>query len=197
MPSHVALLAVTAALATPALGVSAEYKRQADSWRKTTTRSEFFRLFNEDRKGVDEVHEHSPRADRLWAYIEEQLEHGGVVFKESGDMMYALPMTHFVPLPDFFLDVIEVGIRPLRKVYSRFLVDVVHEDAHQILHEFVEWLQETGVHAGLHVVAAGLLGFSCLQWLIYRFTDGIWPSERKLAKETKRLAQDYLKKKNA
>lgn len=35
------------------------------------------------------------------------------------------------------------------------------------------------------------------QWAIYRFTDGIWPSERKLAREMREKSQRYIESKKS
>ena len=49
--------------------------------------------------------------------------------------------------------------------------------------EWIEWLQENGTLPVLQAGMVGFLAFSLLRWAIYRFTDGIWPSERAIANE--------------
>lgn len=46
-------------------------------------------------------------------------------------------------------------------------------------------------------VAVGLLILYVLHWAIYRFTDGIRPSERKLAREQRERAQRYMDSKKS
>jgi hypothetical protein len=181
----IALLAFT----TPVLGVTKEYKKKAKEWREQHTRSDFFREVNKDR----DVPITGPRADRLWAYLEEQFDHGAVVFKDNG-IAYSLPLTHFIPLPDFFVDLIEAGMRPLRKVYY-FAMEMISESAHETHHIYVEWLNEKGVVTVLVGFCIAYISWSVLMWFVNRFTDGIWPSERRLNKHTKKLASDYMAKK--
>ena len=179
-----------ALLAASASALTDEYKKKAADWKKTTTRADFFREFNKNRDSPIT----GPRADRLWNYVNEQLDHGGIVWKDSGAMVYALPMTHFVPLPDFFLDLLEKTLKPMRTVYY-IVMDAIHEDAHSIHHEWIEWLQENGSLPVLQSCMVAFLAFSFLRWLVYRFTDGFWPSERAEAKKERALAAAYKSKK--
>jgi len=172
------------------VAISEAYKKKAEDWKKRTSRADFFREFNKER----DTPVSGPRADRLWAYVNEQLDHGGIVFKDSGAMVYALPMTHFVPLPDFFLDLIESTLKPMRTVYY-IAMDAIHEDAHTIHHEWIEWLQENGTLPVVQACMVAFLAFSFCRWLVYRFTDGLWPSEREVAKKERALAAAYKSKK--
>mmetsp|Transcript_29177 Transcript_29177/g.75088 ORF Transcript_29177/g.75088 Transcript_29177/m.75088 type:complete len:190 (-) Transcript_29177:1843-2412(-) len=185
-----AIMLLVACLAASASAMSEAYKTKAEEWKKSTTREAFFREFNKDRDSPVT----GPRADRLWSYVNEQLDHGGIVWKDGGAMVYALPVTHFIPLPDFFLDLLESTFKPFRTIYY-IVMDAVHEDAHSIHHEWIEWLQENGVLPLLQAAMVSFLALSFLRWLIYRFTDGIWPSERKIAQKDRELAAAYKKKK--
>jgi hypothetical protein len=183
------LLSCSLLLIQPCESLTAEYKKKVEDWRKSNSRSSFFEQFNKEKDPPVS----GPRADRLWAYINEQLDYGGIVFKD-GSMVYSLPMTHFLPLPDFFVDLIEMAFKPLRRVYY-FVMDTIHDDAHAIHHAALEYLEENGVLPVIQGGIACLLVFYALHWAVYRFTDGIFPSERRLAKETKRLSAAYLAKK--
>ena len=187
-----AVLFFLALAVTSTSAISAEYKKKAEDWKKQTTRADFFREFNKNRDTPIK----GPRADRLWNYINEQLDHGGIVWKDGGTMVYALPLTHFVPLPDFFLDLLESTLKPMRTVYY-IIMDAIHEDAHSIHHEWIEWLQENGTLPILQALMVSFLAFNFLRWLVYRFTDGIWPSERKEAQRERELARAYKQKKSA
>ena len=46
-------------------------------------------------------------------------------------------------------------------------------------------------------VALGMIIVCVAQWAIHRFTDGIWPSERKLAREMREKAQRYKESKKS
>jgi hypothetical protein len=183
---------VLLALVQSCASVSAEYKKKAQEWKNKNTRTEFFQEFNRDRDPPVS----GPRADRLWNYIEEQLSHGGIVFKDSGALVYQVPMTHFLPLPDFFVDLIESLVMiPCRKIWY-IVMDLLHESAHEIHHEWLEHFESTGTLRIVQGCIAVFIAFQMLRWAVYRFTDGVFPSERKLAKQTKKYAADYLAKKN-
>jgi len=179
-----------ALLAQPCVSVTAEYRQKVEDWRKTNKRASFFEQFNKNKDPPVS----GPRADRLWAYINEQLDYGGIVWKD-GSMVYSLPMTHFIPLPDFFVDCIETALKPLRRVWY-FVMDAIHDDAHELHHNALEWLEGNGSLQVIQGIVSSVLAFYALHWAVYRFTDGIFPSERRLAKDTKRLSREYLAKKN-
>jgi hypothetical protein len=182
--------AAVLACAAPTLGAVTEvYAKRAKEWRDQHKRADFFREFNKEHDPPVT----GPRADRLWNYLNEQFDHGAVVFKDNG-IAYALPITHYIPLPDFFIDLIELGLKPLRKVYY-FVMDLIHEEAHELHHNLVEHLNEKGIMQVLLGLCGAYLAFSLFSWFINRFTDGIWPAERKANKETKRLAREYMAKK--
>ena len=182
--------ALVLALLGSAAGVTEEYKVKATKWKKENTRASFMKEFNKDR----DTPISGPRADRLWNYLNEQLEYGGIVWKGDG-MTYQVPMTHFLPLPDFFVDVIETCLKPLRKLYFQGM-NLISDTAHETHHEIMEHLQEKGALQVIQIALGAFVAFSFVNWLIYRFTDGIFPSERKLAKETRALAAAYMAKKN-
>jgi hypothetical protein len=55
---------------------------------------------------------------------------------------------------------------------------------------FGRWHAGLSENASIGVLLILVLCFG--QWFVDRFTDGIWPSERKLAKEMRRKAQAYI-----
>lgn len=171
--------------------VTEEYKKRAKEWKKQNTKDNFIEEFN---KRQDQKLS-GPAADRLWAHLNEQLDNGGVVFKDAGSIVYSLPMTHFIPLPDFFVDCIDAVLKPLRLAYYK-VMDAISDTAHETHHELMEYLQEKGVLAVLQVGMLSFIALNFLRWLVYRFTDGIFPSERQLAKSTRELAAAYKAKKN-
>ena len=69
------------------------------------------------------------------------------------------------------------------------------EEAHEFHHNLVEHLNEKGIMQVLLALCGVYLAYSMLSWVVNRFTDGLWPSERKANKETKRLAREYMAKK--
>ena len=62
------------------------------------------------------------------------------------------------------------------------------------MHEWLEWLQENGSLPIIQASMVAYLAMNFLRWLVYRVTDGIWPSERAIAKRDRELAASYKKR---
>ena len=122
------------------------------------------------------------------------LDNGGVRFTDGG-ITYYLPITHHLTfLPDPVADAIEAASSFLRYFYYAGL-RLIHADAADKTHDFLHWAEQQGYISVVTGICITYLAFSFLTWLVNRFSDGIWPSERALTRETRRRAEEYLSRK--
>ena len=163
------------------------YEEKVKSWKQTHTQEEFIKQFNKEHN----ANVKGGRADRLYKHILSLLDTKAVRFTDNG-MTYYLPITHYLSfLPDFVAEAIEAVTTILRIAYYKGL-EFVHDEAIELHHVAIEWLNETGtVHVMLYVCVA-YMGVSFLSWIVNRFSDGLTPQARALNKETRRKAQEYL-----
>ena len=191
-----ATLLFAVALVTPATAAMTkyEYTEKAAEWRKSHSKDDFLSQFNKDLSNPVE----GPRADRLWNYFQEQLDNSGLRFKDDGTVQYSLPITHIIS--PFVPNVVAEGLEAVAKVGRKmwyFFTNMLPHGVHEKHHDGVEWLHETGV---IYIMLGAfgmyaILGF--LNWLVNRFTDGVWPSERAMVAERRRAAAEYLASKKA
>jgi hypothetical protein len=122
------------------------------------------------------------------------MDNKGVRFTNDG-LTYTMPVTHyFTFLPDPVADGIEFVSSLGRKAYYGAL-EFAHDEAIEMQHLAVEWMNESGGVTVLLYLCGTYLTVAMLSWVINRFTDGLWPSDRALAKETRRRADEYIARK--
>ena len=190
MPAARFLVLVLSA-ATIVAGLEGEtHEEKVKNWKNQHTKETFVRNFNKETgesvKGK--------RADRLYKHVISLLEHKGAQFTDNG-IKYYLPITHhFTFLPDVVAEGIEYISTLLRKVYYGSL-ELLHPDAIEVHHNFLDQLLETGAAKVLTWACGSYLAVAALSWFVNRFTDGLLPQQRKLNKQTRRLAQEYAARK--
>ena len=184
-------LLLVAALAACAHGLSEDtYEDKVLNWKSSNSKEQFIRSFNE---------QHSTklkggRADRLYNHILSLFDYKAARFNDKG-LTYYLPITHHLSfLPDPIADAVEKVAALCRAGYYKGL-EFVHDEALELHHVFFEWMNDSGTVHVLSFLCFTYIGVAFLSWLVNRFTDGIWPSERALARETRRQAEEYLKRK--
>jgi len=181
---------LAASLAVAAAFTGDTYEEKAKTWKNQNSKEEFIRSFNKQHK----ANLKAGRADRLYRHIVSLLDTKAARFTDNG-LTYYLPLTHhFTFLPDPIADGIEYVCTFLRKGYYLAL-EKVHAEALEHHHNFFEWMNDSGTVNVLMFLCASYLVVAVFSWFINRFTDGIWPSERALAKETRRRAQEYIARK--
>ena len=180
------------ALLALASAAASSYEEKADQWKKMNSQATFVRTYNEQHgETLDSV-----RADRLYKHVLSLIDSKAARFTENPaglpQLSYYLPITHYLSfLPDFVAEAIEALTTILRIAYYKGL-EFVHDEAIELHHVAIEWLNETGtVHVMLYVCVA-YMGVSFLSWIVNRFSDGLTPQARALNKETRRKAQEYL-----
>lgn len=186
-----------AAFATAKTADRNAYDDKIKRWRSDTDKAKFIKDFNNEQKGSAPVK--GARADRLWVHINDMLDNHAVRFKDGPglEFSYYLPITHHLTfLPDFVCESIELASRIIRKVYFSVLYGI-HDRGVQHHHDFVDSMVESGLVNAASVACGIYLAFAGFFWLVNRFTDGIFPSDRALNKETRRRAEEYMRSKRA
>lgn len=166
------------------------YAERAEEWKKMNTKDQFVRSFNKETghnvKGK--------RADRLYNHVISLLDHKGAQLTDNG-IKYYLPITHhFTFLPDQVAEGIEFISLLGRKVYYGTL-EFIHEEAIEIHHKYLDHFLESGAAKVVSFCCGSYIAVAALSWLVNRFTDGVSPTQRKLNKDTRRRAQEYLARK--
>ena len=184
-------LLVVGCLAIAAQAYTGEtHAEKAENWKKEHTQKQFIDAFNRETK----QNVKGGRADRLYKHVISLLDHKGARFTDEG-LTYYLPITHHLTfLPDFAAEAVEWVCTQLRKVYYGVL-DFVHDEAIELHHQALDMFLDTGFAKALTYLCGGYLVLAALTWLINRFTDGISPSQRKLNKETRARAEEYIARK--
>ncbi len=190
MPRKTLVLASVLLLSGSAAGVNAEYKKKVDEFRDNHTKERFLQDFNKERDWPVK----GRRADRIWEYFNEQLDNGRVNFLDDGSVRYSLPLSDFLApyLPEAVLVPLEATFKAGRSVHYMAL-NAIPESLALHFDLAFEVASDSGA---LHGFVAVSLGIIILKWFIFRFTDGISPSQRKMQQETRRRAAEYLKKKD-
>ena len=167
------------------------YEDKVSDWKAQNKKADFISKVKKDTK--DNALK-GKRADRLWVHMMDLFDNRGVRFTDEG-ITYYLPITHHLTLlPDILCEGIEFVMRFLRFYYYAAL-HLIHADAIDNHHHAIEWLNKSGWASLITGACLVYLGFSAVSWVIYRFSDGIFPAERAANKETRRLANEYLKSK--
>lgn len=163
-----------------------EYKKKVADFRKSLTKEGFLRDSNLTLSG--------PRADRLWDYFNEQLDHGRVVFTSDNAVHYSLPLTdmlEYVMLP-FMIDAVAALLKQYRLlVWYPFLRLFPHEWLQELDHLLSALLTSDVVLTYVKPLFVCIIIYSMLQCLWIRFTPG-------LSKDTKAKAalyEEMMKKK--
>jgi hypothetical protein len=98
----------------------AEYARKAEDFRNGHTKEQFLKEFNKDRKQKAT----GARGERIWSYVNEQLDNGRLRFMEDNTIQYALPISDLVapylpePASNLLEAVLKVGRTALYKLVS-------------------------------------------------------------------------------
>jgi ligand-binding SRPBCC domain-containing protein len=164
------------------------YKEKVKNWKSMNKKAEFIKKVRTETKDTKLT---GARADRLWRHMNDLLDNGGVRFTADG-ITYYLPISHHLTwLPDPINEAIEFVCRFLRFYYYAAL-RLIHKDAADLTHDFLEALNKSGWFSLITAMCVTYIAMTSLSWLINRFSDGLWPAERALAKETRRRAEEYL-----
>lgn len=199
MPAKRLIVAALLLAVSSCAALTQDYKDKVEKWRVGNSKEEFLNRASDDivkggAKKLDKL-----QKERLWAHFQMLLDHGGVRFKSDTSIIYSTPITFAFSyitrfLPDVLLDGAEMISREGHKLYYGAL-HIFGESAHEVYHDAVWWMNESGAIYIPLTLCGGYLAIAFLSWMINRFTDGIWPSERRLAKEVRERSTEYLKSK--
>lgn len=166
------------------------YEEKVKNWKDQHTQKQFIDAFNRETKGNLK----GGRADRLYKHVISLLDNKGARFTDDG-LTYYLPITHHLTiLPDVVAEGIETLMTVLRKVYYGTL-EFVHDEAIELHHQALDVFMESGAAKVMTTLCGTYLAFAALSWVINRFTDGLSPTQRKLNKDTRERAAEYIARK--
>jgi len=170
------------------------YEQRVKEWKESNTKADFI---SKVKKETGDKKLKGGRADRLWTHMMDLFDNRGVRFADDGgSITYYLPITHHLTfLPDILCEAVEFVMRFLRFYYYSAL-HLIHSEAIDKHHDGIEWLNKSGWASVITGLCMVYLGFSAISWVIYRFSDGIFPSERAENRETRRLAEEYKRMKS-